>query len=310
MGAGAYSSIETFTSDDYGNLLTRVADGVTTTYTWDDVNRLKAISTSDDSKKQSHTFGISGFRRKKKDINNVETTEYAAGLSTEVSKVTSGETITYLKGGGGIMGFERSSDGAMFYFLTDALSTVRDVVRGTDGAVLQSYEYTENGEKTVTLDGGIQNWKTWVGGHSVQDETADTDLYLMGHRWYSASAGGRFLSRDPIGFAGGMNLYSYGNSPVTTVDPEGLTPYDSPSAAARAALLEMNGLILEGQLGEALVIARGVAQQFGAQVLAGGIGAMRGDELASQGLIVCPGRAEIGGRTFTGLPSTQQLDFE
>ena len=273
MGAGAYSSIETFTSDDYGNLLTRVADGVTTTYTWDDVNRLKAISTSDDSKKQSHTFGISGFRRKKKDINNVETTEYAAGLSTEVSKVTSGETITYLKGGGGIMGFERSSDGAMFYFLTDALSTVRDVVRGTDGAVLQSYEYTENGEKTVTLDGGIQNWKTWVGGHSVQDETADTDLYLMGHRWYSASAGGRFLSRDPIGFAGGMNLYSYGNSPVTTVDPEGLTPYDSPSAAARAALLEMNGLILEGQLGEALVIARGVAQQFGAQVLAGGIGA-------------------------------------
>ncbi len=96
---------------------------------------------------------------------------------------------------------------------------------GTDGAVLQSYEYTENGEKTVTLDGGIQNWKTWVGGHSVQDETADTDLYLMGHRWYSASAGGRFLSRDPIGFAGGMNLYSYASSsPVMMVDAAGLNP--------------------------------------------------------------------------------------
>ena len=113
----------------------------------------------------------------------------------------------------------------VIYFITDALGSVRDIVRGTDGAVLQSYEYTENGEKTVTLDGGIQNWKTWVGGHSVQDETADTDLYLMGHRWYSASAGGRFLSRDPIGFAGGMNLYSYSaNSPVDMVDPEGLDP--------------------------------------------------------------------------------------
>ena len=36
------------------------------------------------------------------------------------------------------------------------------------------------------------------------------------------SAGGRFISLDPIGFAGGMNLYSYGNSPVSKVDPEGL----------------------------------------------------------------------------------------
>ena len=113
----------------------------------------------------------------------------------------------------------------VIYFITDALGSVRDIVSGTDGAVLQSYEYTENGEKTVTLDGGIQNWKTWIGGQSVQDETADTDLYLMGHRWYSASAGGRFLSRDPIGFAGGMNLYSYSaNSPVDMVDPEGLRP--------------------------------------------------------------------------------------
>ena len=110
---------------------------------------------------------------------------------------------------------------------SNTIFSVRDIVSGTDGAVLQSYEYTENGEKTVTLDGGIQNWKTWVGGHSVQDETADTDLYLMGHRWYSASAGGRFLSRDPIGFTGGMNLYSYAsNSPVSLTDAWGLIPYD------------------------------------------------------------------------------------
>jgi hypothetical protein len=43
----------------------------------------------------------------------------------------------------------------------------------------------------------------------------------MGHRHYDSSLG-RFLSKDPIGFAGGLNLYSYGNSPVSTVDPDGL----------------------------------------------------------------------------------------
>jgi YD repeat-containing protein len=64
--------LETFTSDLDGNMTSRTRGGVTTTYTWDDFNRLAAISTSDNSKKQSHTFGVNGFRRKKKDKNDVE----------------------------------------------------------------------------------------------------------------------------------------------------------------------------------------------------------------------------------------------
>ncbi len=223
VGSGSYSTIETFTSDDDGNLLTRVSGGVTTTYTWTDFNRLKAISTSDNSKKQSHTFGVSGFRRKKKDKNGVETTEYAAGLSTKVSKVTSGETITYLKGGGGIMGFERSSDGAMFWFLTDALSTVRDVVNSS-GAVAASYEFDEYGQRIATSESGVSSQKTFVGGLSVQDEVPDTGLMMMGHRFYAPDLG-RFLNRDPIGFRGGANLFEYASSnPIGLADPSGKEP--------------------------------------------------------------------------------------
>ena len=33
---------------------------------------------------------------------------------------------------------------------------------------------------------------------------------------------GRFLNRDPIGFAGGLNLFNYPLNPVTFVDPRGL----------------------------------------------------------------------------------------
>jgi RHS repeat-associated protein len=212
-----------------------------TSYSWTDFNRLKAISTSDDSKKQSHTFGISGFRRKKKDKDDVETTEYAAGLSTEVSKVTSGETITYLKGGGGIMGFERSSDGAMFWFITDALSTVRDVVRGTDGAVMASYEFDEYGRRIATSESGVSTQKTFVGGMSVQDEVVDTGLMMMGHRFYAPDLG-RFLNRDPIGFAGGANLYEYAvSSPMMAIDPTGLQVVE---AGTGSALTQATNIIL------------------------------------------------------------------
>lgn len=130
-----------------------------------------------------------------------------------------------------ILGFERG--GELYLYLHDQIGSVRDIVGYNSTAsqweVLQSYDYKENGEKTIALDGGLANSKTWVGGLSVQDETADTDLYLMGHRWYSASAGGRFLSRDPIGFDGGPNLYpdvSPSPSPGPSPSPE--LPCDDP----------------------------------------------------------------------------------
>ncbi len=49
----------------------------------------------------------------------------------------------------------------------------------------------------------------------------ETALYLCQHRMYDASAG-RWLNRDPIGIAGGMNLYGYcAGGPVGSVDPWG-----------------------------------------------------------------------------------------
>jgi hypothetical protein len=44
----------------------------------------------------------------------------------------------------------------------------------------------------------------------------------MGHRHHAAELG-RFISRDPIGFRGGLNLFNgHGTSPLTFVDPSGL----------------------------------------------------------------------------------------
>ena len=48
----------------------------------------------------------------------------------------------------------------------------------------------------------------------------------MGHRHYAPDLG-RFISRDPIGFAGGLNLFNgHSASPVTFVDPSGLKKFN------------------------------------------------------------------------------------
>ncbi len=50
---------------------------------------------------------------------------------------------------------------------------------------------------------------------------------LMGHRYYDPGTG-RFLTRDPIGYGGGMNLYGYADgNPVNESDPSGLDPNDT-----------------------------------------------------------------------------------
>lgn len=49
-------------------------------------------------------------------------------------------------------------------------------------------------------------------------------LVYMRNRWYDPNTG-RFTQEDPIGYAGGINLYAYaGNDPVSYSDPYGLSP--------------------------------------------------------------------------------------
>src|SRR5258708_9252474 len=55
-------------------------------------------------------------------------------------------------------------------------------------------------------------------------ENDGTGLYFSRARYYSPRYG-RFISQDPVGFNGGVNLYSYAaNSPVTLRDPSGKNP--------------------------------------------------------------------------------------
>ena len=247
---------ENFLSDDDGNITKRTrtdgTDVFETSYKWNDFGKLIAVSSSlngssTDYPKQDNIFGISGIRRKKIKKDGQEVNEYTESLSTAVSKSQSG-SLSYIRGSQ-LLGFE--TDGSFYYFLTDHLGSVRDIVRGTDGVAVQAYSYDELGNHSVgSGSGSVTSPKTFVGGLSVNDDTDDSALYLMGHRFYDCQLG-RFLSRDPIGHAGGLNLYEYASSsPMTRSDPFGLEPYrlegGVPNGLIRVGINSTPGIVNTG----------------------------------------------------------------
>ena len=137
-----------------------------------------------------------------------------------------------LDGAGGVGGLVMISDstpsGWSWYTLSDGrgnLAGMGDYVTGETGGWL---DYSPFGE--VLRAAGVAAYLPLR--HSTKYEDAETGFVYYGRRYYDPVTG-RWLSRDPIGEAGGLNLYGFvGNDPVNRIDPFGLQgvigPSDSP----------------------------------------------------------------------------------
>ncbi len=105
------------------------------------------------------------------------------------------------------------------FYLFDALGNARSLL-DPNGNLMASAAYTAYGTPVgAPLPSTPFGWQGQAGCYS----DAETGLVFMEARYYSPALG-RFVSRDPIGFDGGINLYAYcGGDPVNFGDPNGTT---------------------------------------------------------------------------------------
>jgi len=153
-------------------------------------------------------------RRKQKVVNGVTTQFVLVGIDevADYSGPGAGTAQTlYVRGvGGSVVAAVTPSTGAAVYYHHDGLgSTVALTQAGTSGAA-ETYTYSEFG----TPAGGNSAAYSYA-GYRYDPETGLYDLHA---RVYSPQLG-RFLQTDPIGFAGGRNLYAYAtNDPINRTD--------------------------------------------------------------------------------------------
>jgi RHS repeat-associated protein len=112
-----------------------------------------------------------------------------------------------------------TSPTAMRFHQLDGLGNVIGTVQS--GSLSQSVSYDSWG--LPTLQGNADNRLLWKG---LMWEGDIVSLYYMRNRWYDPELG-RFISEDPAGHDGGLNLYGFsGDDPINGQDPTGLCDID------------------------------------------------------------------------------------
>jgi RHS repeat-associated protein len=210
-GGGSYSY------DLNGNLST-ITGSRTFSASYDAENRPLSITRSG----VTASYSYNGLGQRVSATRGSETTKYYYDHLDRLLFVIdgSGQSTSYVYGGSRLMAMHRATED-YFYHFDKTGSTV--ALTDSSGNTVASYGYLSFGAVT-NRSGTLSNPFTYVGAYGVMDE--GEGLYFMKARYYDAETG-RFIQKDPIGLAGGANLYAYvGNNPVEHTDSTGLIKDD------------------------------------------------------------------------------------
>lgn len=142
---------------------------------------------------------------------------YTWGLDNGGSLTTSSSPGSLLR----ITNYSSGNPGTSYYPTYDDQGNVASLINATSGDLAAVYEYDPYGNylRNEVLDPAAADNPF---RHSTKYHDVETGLVYYGYRYYDPK-NGRFINKDPIGEAGGLNLYGFiGNSAVNGHDHLGM----------------------------------------------------------------------------------------
>ena len=158
------------------------------------------------------------------------------------------------------------------YYHSDGLGSVVALSDST-GAVIERYAYDVYGTPRITDAAGTVLTQSAAGNRFLftgREYDQESGLYYYRARYYDPKVG-RFLQRDPVGYATGINLYTYvSNNPINWVDPFGLFDPEALKngvlgiaggfvvAAIGVSALGVTGITVAGALAGTTILVTGI----------------------------------------------------
>ena len=157
-------------------------------------------------------------------INLFSGTAYLWDQDRLVGEIRPEETIYYLYEPEGFVPIAQLRGEQIYYYHTDPLGTP-EAMSDDQGRIVWQAKYGLFGAIEKYYVNKIDNPLRFQGQYFDRE----TGLHYNRYRYYHPTTG-RFISQDPIGFEGGLNLYQYAPNPLNWVDPLGLMakPGDCP----------------------------------------------------------------------------------
>jgi len=256
----AYAGMH-FEYDARGNLVRKRTPAGEQEYEWDEFNRLLSARVAETARQSQARYFYDAFgRRIAKEVNGERTVfgwdgdtlayesggergthylyepgtfvplaQYVAGPVEGIATPEWKSTDRYVPEEDPLQKVpERRGDAAVFYYHCDQIGTPQ-LLTDDDGDVVWEASYKAWGEAREVIARASKAAGIVPGNllrFQGQQFDGETGLHYNRHRYCDPSSG-RFISKDLIGLAGGINAYQYAPNPIGWIDPLGLARFGS-----------------------------------------------------------------------------------